>query len=62
MYTFINYKIIRETEKSWRVRINDKVELWVPKSKCSITPRGVKIPTWIVEDNLELMETINANH
>ena len=59
--TYIVQNILAEIKKAWRIRIKefkkspveDIIELWCPKFKCTLTEnkKKISIPGWIIYKN-----------
>ena len=46
--------IVRETEKAWLLKLDEKTEAWFPKSQCVIedeTGDQILVPEWLIDKN-----------
>ena len=48
--SILDYEIeesLKETDKSWQIKIKNGPKTWFPKSKCTIENGNIRIPQWL---------------
>ena len=45
--------IVKETDRSWLIKLSAGVTRWYPKSKCIVTEKTLSVPEWLVDKIIE---------